>query len=287
MTSAGSTANPPGSAYRIAGCRITVDQPLSAFAAFVDEDPSNLDHQPAIPVETWHCATRGLVGDRIRSVECQSRGSTLDVCIEGHGQFAVSTAGQIHYPKHLKPASLTQVLCGPLLPLAMAWKNIFCLHGSALMRSEGLTVLLGMSGAGKSTLATALSQQNFEQWADDTIAADAQEIGQCLGHYPQPKWPKWRGSIQRQSAPLHQLIFLMPGADTACSLSPTPPAQATLALIEHTLTGRLFAPSMLRRQLKFAASLADTVPCWTLNYRQELASLTPMIDAISSLKVPS
>ncbi|MFK7955103.1 MAG: hypothetical protein AB8B96_03335 [Lysobacterales bacterium] len=277
----------PRAAYRIAGCHITVDQPLSSLDAFLEEPTANSAAPTFSPVETWHCATRGLVGNHIRTVNCQSGGNHQNVTIENVGQFTISTAGQVQYPNPLNPAFLTEALCGPLLPLAMTWQDIFCLHGSAVMGAGGLTLFLGVSGAGKSTLASALSGQGFERWADDTIAVDAHEIGLCRGHYPQPKWHNWRPSTPRNVAPLRQIIFLNPGADSPCILTPTPPPTATLALIEHTLAGRLFAPSMLRRQLRFAAALADKVPCSTLYYRQELASLTPMINAIRALGAPS
>ena len=68
------------------------------------------------------------------------------------------------------PAFLAEALLGPPLVLALALRDTWCLHASAVEYGGRVIAFLGESGAGKSTLAAYLAgQPGVRRVADDIL----------------------------------------------------------------------------------------------------------------------
>ncbi len=234
------------------------------------------------------------MGGQIRALTATGTDQGLELTIDGLGRFLFGVDRQIQYPTQLGPELLAEVLCGPLLPLALQQLGIYCLHGAGIFIGDTLTVLLGVSGVGKSTLSRALAQAQAPiqahvkgqsggtLWADDTVAVsgDDGQIGTSPGPFPQPKWRGWRTASSRPRAEIRRIVVLQPDQSPQPALNPMTPAQATLALVRHTVAGRLLSPQQMKNQLQFAAGLAAKVDCRWLNYRQVISDLPAMVQRL-------
>ncbi|MEM6576764.1 MAG: hypothetical protein AAF736_21015 [Pseudomonadota bacterium] len=294
----------PDHHYRIAGLDLAIDQPLPHFKPFplptVESGSARLSvrtHDGADETQrspaAWQRSSRGLIGRRERDVTISGASAALTLAIEDLGNFRIELPDQLWYPAALSAEALTEALCGPLLPLVLSHHDTYCLHAAAFRHRSGLTLLLGSSGAGKTTLSRALAEAGAGLWADDTVAVrcgGASAI--CPGHYPQPKWPRWRATLTEPECVITHLVFLQPykTGDVApgdgseqVTVTPLTPAEATLGAVEHTLTGRLFSPEGLRRHLQFAAALSKRTTACRLSYPQEPAALPSMVDCLKAV----
>lgn len=221
-----------------------------------------------LQVSVW----RGAGGYRIRldtiaDFWVSALGDQITLLQTGAGQDAESAA-----------------LGAPLM-LGLALQGVFGLHASVAMRDDQLVAFVGESGAGKSTLARYLAESAAAGWRrviDDTLPlAQEQGLVQALPHFPQLK-------LAEAAQPVHlapprmalQAIFVLqpPAADQAVTLSPLSPRDAAVALVQHTVGGRLFDPPLLQRHLEFCTLLASQVPVFALAYPRTLEAL-PRVQA--------
>ncbi|MEM9532096.1 MAG: hypothetical protein AAGA23_14380 [Pseudomonadota bacterium] len=230
----------------------------------------------------------GWLGGRRRQILLRSDRRSIRLHIQGWGRFALHRDGGLRLPPAAPPAVVADALCGPLLPLALAWRDIFLLHGAALLTPRGLLLLLGDSGAGKSTLTQHLAgfAGTGIPWADDAVALDPQ--GRCPGPFPQPKWAGWKTRSHDATPPVLAVVCLKPHGpgETAAApvLAPLRGAEATLALVRHTVSGRLFGPGWLARHLRWAGQLAAAgPPIFQLRYRRQTANLDRMSELLTNL----
>lgn len=234
---------------------------------------------------TWQTSIRAYVIDRERELSLRTENGRTTVTIEGLGTQQVTHRGEIHSDHNLDPERWAQLLCGPLLPLALARHQRFQLHASAAVVGPCLLLICGQSGSGKSTLGRTLQRRGHGLIADDVVTL-AKRQPLFAGAFPQPKWPRWGADICRLDANRlphrTRLIVLQPGSEQAPRLSPLSAGAATLALARHSVASRLFDPLLLRRHLDWCADLAERIEVFDLRYRRHPEALEPMAELLES-----
>lgn len=268
--------------YRLAGQPVAFSAPLASLASFrspgrevgppeAAEGPSPVSGRLVYRGPAW-------VGRQWRQVECRGSGAGYSVTIDGLGVVQVAPDGSrvgVEPAGAPGDALVEEAAVGPALTLALALRGVFCLHASAVL-SPGRELLLfaGASGAGKSTLARLLDGAAGWARAADDIVPVAWSAGrvQALLRFPQLKLPPdaQPGAVSPERMPVARICVLAPGAPgEAIRMRPLSTREATLALVRHTATARLFDRDLLERHLEACARMANagavpelTVP-WT------------------------
>ncbi len=112
------------------------------------------------------------------------------VCYEQAGEFYIEEGKRIIVC--LKPEAdeklVRSIILGPCFGSILYQRNIFAIHGSAMVWDDKAVLICGVSGAGKSTLSTALRRRGWMFLADDTVAV-TDENGRIYANpaYPQQK----------------------------------------------------------------------------------------------------
>ena len=192
--------------------------------------------------------------------------------VAGGGSHRVSPDGQrliCAPPGPEAREAWVETVLGPVLILALALRDVFCLHASAVAYGNRAAVFLGDSGAGKSTLAARLAAESgFQRLADDVLPVTPLDGGRALPGFPQlalppdqqPSYGDPRGTA------LGALFFLDSGGEERTQASSLPAARALAALLRQTVASRIFAPDLLQRQFETLSDLADTLPAYSLRY---------------------
>ncbi|MGB1250413.1 MAG: hypothetical protein ACPG8W_07255 [Candidatus Promineifilaceae bacterium] len=218
-----------------------------------------------------------LVGVQ-RRVICWANAHLLRISIEQIGVYLVdqhTSAIQQLACYTQDESQLVEALLGPPLLLALALRDIFCLHASAVQYQERAILFLGESGQGKSTLARLLSEyqpQQFRRLADDIVPVSFTTRLNARLRFPQLK-------LDRQAQPGVQFQSEIPIGAICILGSPTPTvsitrnhaAQALLPLIRHTVAARLFPASLAKKQMSCLAQ--STAPVFQLHYLREITTL--------------
>jgi hypothetical protein len=217
-----------------------------------------------------------VVAGRRRPLRCAAAAAGYRLEIAGIGSFEVSHDGGFIgcAPATGAPAGISSVsaaLLGPPLILALALRDTFCFHASAVARGGRTVAFVGSSGAGKSTLAVllaALPGGDWRQIADDLLPWRAEADGaRVLPRFPQAELDGHLATLPEQ-LPLAALYLLSPqptgGAEAEVASRLLAPRRATVALVRHTVAARLFAPDLLARHLDACAALTATVPVRSL-----------------------
>ena len=160
----------------------------------------------------------------------------------------------------IAPAELAELALGPALVLALALRETFCLHASAVLLPEGVVAFMGDSGAGKSTLASELRACGMPQVADDLLLVRAGASPVALPRFPQPRWTTLDQPAEAPSSCTLAALYFLGGDHNEVTRERVGTAAATLAIARHTVAARLFHAPLLERHLSFAASLAAAAP---------------------------
>lgn len=293
------TRNGAPQAFKLAGQTVVTDmveaslQPYgtSHSAQWLGEwhDTALPDHD-AIPIYSGP----GWIGRTWRHTVCTQGDTGYLLEIEDIASYWIASDGsQIQQTSHgpdCTPALLTQTALGAPLVLALALRQTFCLHGSAVSTGGRLVLFIGESGDGKSTLATYLAREASGQWQriiDDTLPVrySEGEAFVAMPHFPQLKVPA-----------AEQPVYLVPEAmdlGAVYVLGPQDPAlshevvthelsdsEATMALIQHTVGSRLFSSELLASHLAFCSRLAAAVPVHKLMFPRDWGSLNLISSAL-------
>ena len=217
----------------------------------------------------------------------------------------------------LDDPAISQSILGPGLLLALALQGSFAFHASAAAIGGLAAVFLGDSGAGKSTLAADLDQRRADGWlrlTDDVLPVAPTADG---GLDAWPEFPQLKLAAEAQyvaggarpervpvaaiylldaySAPVAEAVApAVPAAAAAEAAAPVVPVAAAvtistvshrdamLALVAHTMAGRLFAPDLAARHFAFCAAVAAAVPLKRLRYPRRLEALDAVAQALAA-----
>jgi len=213
----------------------------------------------------------------------------------------------------LDDPAIAQSILGPGLLLALALQGTFAFHASAAALGERAAVFLGDSGAGKSTLAADLDRRRADGWqrlADDVlpVAPAADGSLDAWPEFPQLKLGAEEqyvaGGARPERLPIAAIYLLdafsaLPAASAfetvsaatttaasavadAVTITTASPRDALLALVAHTMAGRLFAPELAVRHFAFCAAVAAAVPLKRLRYPRRLEALDTVADALAA-----
>jgi hypothetical protein len=267
--------------YRPAGQEIYFSCPVMDLEPYEIEGddivltlPSPVSSAPVLTSQTI-----GWVGGEQRKVEVWSSSPGVLLKVAGGSDFYIAPAGQgilrVESSKSDCQSDLLdrEILLGPALVLALAQRETWCLHASAISFRGRVMAFLGESGQGKSTLAEYLDAAGGPNWkrlADDILPVTFESsVASVWPHFPQLKLSQESqpGPALAERLPLDQICVLV-GADSARgpALKRLSARQALPALISHTAGTRMFNPSLLAGHFVFCAGLAGQVPVYALTY---------------------
>jgi hypothetical protein len=209
------------------------------------------------------------------------------------------------------PELVRSIVLGPAISLALELAGFLCLHGSAVAIGDAAVAFVGPKHFGKSTLATALTAAGARLIGDDLLVVSA---GPPATVRPGVASVRLWGDMAA-ALPLGAICkTLIPGVkttatcfvDEALAVAPTPlqaiymlspvpkdadvraawrrmlsPSEATVALAHQTkLPASLVGLRAAGSQLAAAASVAVTVPIWTLHAVRDVERLGPLVRQI-------
>lgn len=270
-------------AYRVAGRRLELDQPLPALASFEVEPPGeglapvSLD-EAELSENAEVFSEEVLLGGRARRIDGRlgSRAYHLSVdsavfLIARDGSAVVRLAEEED-----DPALLADALLGPALSLALALQGVFCLHAAAVEVEGRIVAFVGDSGAGKSTLAALLSGGAWRLAADDILPVE-RSAGEYLAL---PRFPQLKIAPAEQPSPSLPeslplaAVYRLDARERGerVEIQPIGWPAATLLLVRQTVASRLFDRSLLQRQFDACALLARDFPVRSLAYPHDPAA---------------
>jgi hypothetical protein len=263
------------SRYLLAGQKIWTNCPVPELEPYQTNNIEPEEISFALPAaHTLINRTLGWVGGEQRLVECWSAPPGWLLKVAGGCDVYIGAEGRsIVRLEAVDPSLDMEILAGPALVLALALRGVWCLHASAGLFEQQLTVFLGESGQGKSTLARSLSALERSKWslvADDILPVRMDTKGLlALPRFPQLKLP-----VQAQPGTglpelLHVdrvCVLAKAGKDETPALQSLPPKEAVQALLRHTAGTRMFDPDLLASHLVFCTQAAKQAPVFQLIY---------------------
>ena len=279
--------------YRLAGGLLVADQALAPLQPFaLTARVAGVPPPPRLApgaVETPVYAGPGWVGGRMAEVTCARAGRLFVVRVAGVPALLVGRGGCcVSGDAEAPPPSpaLVEALLGPGLILALACRDVFALHASAVALDGRAVLLLGDSGAGKSTIARYLATAGgFTPLADDIVPVAAAPRGlDALPHYPQLKQPPERQyGIDRPARVTVAAAFDLCGVDGApapAAVEPLAAREAAVLLAAHSVAARLFDAPLLERHLDLCTGSALALPIRRLRFARRLETLPAIAAAI-------
>jgi hypothetical protein len=239
-----------------------------------------------------------------------SHAGSFDVSTDGSRITWYNRAGAL-------PELVRNIVLGPALALALELAGFLCLHGSAVViGSQGL-VFLGPKHHGKSTIASALTLAGARLVGDDLVAvapgppatirpgvasvrlwddtANALPMnGLCESLIPGVKTTATgfaHHARVHEQAPLAGIYVLAPAdkaSEAACRRTRLGPTGGAIALAHQTkLADSLIGMRAAGAQLTAAASVAATVPVYSLTVARDLARLPELVEQVFAWHQPS
>ena len=171
----------------------------------------------------------------------------------------------------LGPDEEAEIRAGPGLIIALALRDRWCLHASAVAHGGEAVLFLGDSGAGKSTLAREMAAacQGWSRLTDDLTPVELSGGRLTVRpDFPQLKLApeeRWTGDPS-VSIPVRELYLLRPMPFGPVRTRELSALTATIARLSHTAAARLFDQRLLERHLEFAATAASRANAFRLDY---------------------
>lgn len=246
---------------------------------FSDRDASLVYHGP------------GFVGGQWREIQCRYHHAGYHLSVNGIGEFMVGGKGEVIYQEGEEPGvslqHVIETILGPVLVLALASAEVWCLHASAVSLVNRTIAFLGESGMGKSTLAAWLDREGTGgavRVTDDILPVRASASSlEALPHFPQLKLPteKQPALTMPERMRLDAVYILRrPAAGGRVEVRQLDGQSAALALVRHTAASRLFAPDLLVKHLDFCLGAVGSVPVGELVYPLTPAALPLVRDVL-------
>lgn len=256
-----------------------------------------LSHQSATPANAsppvaqpqWRSRGRAQLGQVVRPFTVRANATAIEfrfgdlvgVRVARDGSRVTRTRGAARSPL------LAEAIWGAGLVLALALRDTYCLHASAVAHGEHCFLIVGPSGRGKSTLAARIAAlPGWMRVVDDIAPIRAAGAGvRIFPHFPQLKLrpDPWPGVEMPRALPLAAVYVLNRGTlaqPAAMSLSTR---RAALALVAGTVGARLFPPDLLARHLGVMAQFARSLPILALHVPDDCARLEVTASAVAAL----
>lgn len=279
-------------AYHIAGCRVWVDTPVPILEAFraprLKVRRFSAQVMPKVPVDDAdpisERSAEGWVGGERQAVRCRQVVDGYVVQMRAVRFFVRDDGKWIERLDDTESdSSMTDLLLGPVLVLALALQGRWCLHGGAVIHQGAAIVFLGQSGFGKSTITAWLSARlaAMTRLADDVVPVTMNGALHSLPPFPQVNLPAAQQYSDPDPIAVTQIYVLRPGSDGTSAAHALSARAAALALARHTLSARLFPDSLLEQHLLFCAQVAESTHVSTLEYPHTQRSLETLKEIIA------
>ncbi len=193
-----------------------------------------------------------------------------------------------------------------IVPMIRGHQGELVLHASGVAVDGAAAAFVAPTGRGKSTLAAAFASAGMPFLSDDGLALKA-DSGRYFASPNRPSFRLWsdseavviRGEVsergedeksrveagvlpfQDKPLPLRALYFLGPGESSRVSISRLPMREALAELINHSFFLDAEDRERMKRHFEALARLAETVPCFALDFPREYARLPSVIAAVS------
>lgn len=210
----------------------------------------------------------------------------------GAGRFLLTPADGtvIRFEKSVEgrgKTAITEVVLGPLLLPLLAWREILCLHASAVNTELGCFAFLGQSGAGKSTLAAYLDkEQGFSRTADDVlpVRCDGKSVLGLSG-YPQLKLGA--PCAEPNSALSVSRIFLLDrvARRTAIDIRELHGRDALKHVMSHVVASRAFGTDLMQVKLRTCAEITRCAQVYRVTYSSGFNHLAELASELASWNV--
>lgn len=255
---------------RIAGFDLLSDQPIAEIeSTLCARSMPDCDSLDAMELGAPQFSGQGWLGERLQDFDVWHSDAGQTVAFAEGARFHVGADGStirfLQLPASRRDA--LEVMLGPALLLAMAQRDFFALHASAVQSRQGICLFLGPSGSGKSSLARGFEQLGLHRCADDVtpLVIKASQVAQVSVW---PRFPQLKLQpallVDDREAPLTALIWPRL-VDAAVALTPMTAMEASQWLVRDTAAARLFAPQVLARHLQWCAALAQSASIWRLD----------------------
>lgn len=193
-----------------------------------------------------------------------------------------------------------------ILPMICGQRGDLVIHASGVAAPSGALGFVASTGRGKSTLAAGFARSGVPFLSDDGLTL-VREGKKYTAHANRPSFRLWHDSeaalglrnAERNPAggkvrigaaptlpfhdatvPLCALYFLGAGQTAITSIEPLSKQRAMAALINHSFLLDVTMEKRLRLHFEQLGELAETVPCYTLDYPREYAALSLVIDTV-------
>ncbi len=278
------------------------------------------------PASYFAKAARSLPGpsesDCFYESSLQGDGSTY-VRAEGVGEFLISPdGGQITGRRYDRAheESFQVYLLGQALSHALVKQGFEPLHATAIVVDGEAAILMGSSGFGKSSLAACFLEAGDRLLTDDLLILQPSRAG--VTAYPGPAriklFPQQAHRLLHEAAgkvamnpetkklilpirqggsaslpvPVRGIYALLPPGPAAVRkairITPLPPRESFMALVENTFNYQILDPLRLERQFEAASLVARLMAVKTVSYPRILARLPEVREAIlADLRAPS
>jgi hypothetical protein len=195
-----------------------------------------------------------------------------------------------------------------IVPLLQHRAGKLVLHGSAVACSGRAIAFVGQSGRGKSTLAAAFARAGYPFLTDDGVLVERDGAGYLMAPNS-PVLRLWRDSdlavLGRRDTPalaeedekrrieasphvpyhgqplgLQAIYLLGEGDAELVAIDPMVPPSAFDALMRHAFILDIEDRARMRLQWDQIGDLAESVPCYALDFPRRFDSLPGVIEAI-------
>jgi len=282
--------------YRLAGQDLVFLNPIPDLESYrINETASDDGYLPVPDLDAFQpdliSHTNGWIGDTLRNVDIYPSGDFIFLRVEEVGDFIVGMCGET-VGKVGASASLSrfdeEVILGPALVYALAGRNLWSLHASAVMFHETTIAFVGETGTGKSTLAAYLSHNmGWRLVADDILPVTGHPTGlTAWPRFPQLKLPVTAQPWAKlpEHLPLNMICELVPETpDVLPDVRLLPPEKAVRVLLSHTAGTRLFDEKTLEKHLAFCAQAVENVPVYQFIYPHSNNALSKVKELLENL----
>lgn len=272
----------PPRTYRVAALDLVTNATIPALDAFAADRPAiwvdSEGYQPPEPAGRLVYDGPGWIENRWRPVTSRHSPAGYHLSIDGATYWVRGDGGMIVADTGGGSSSIA--LGSPLI-LALALRGIFGLHAGVVGHGGELVAFIGESGAGKSTLVRHLGEAvgPWRQVIDDTLPVGMDDEGRfiALPHLPQPKFAAalQPAALVPERMRLRAIYLLDEVGELSGGVAVVPLSQieATVALVGHTVGGRLFGRDLLAAHLDFCAALSRAIPVRRLIYPRRFDGL--------------
>jgi len=215
-----------------------------------------------------------------------------------------------HPAPSVDQATCDHLFLNQVLPLVLSKRGKLVFHGSVVEIAGSAAAFLGPSGMGKSTLAAAFVNAGHRFLGDDGFVLEkAGDGSRVLPSHPSirlwndsesailaGRWAKappvscsgknrllegTKGRFCDEALPLGAAYFLGKTTRSAIRFEPLDPSEALLQWVRNSFLLDPREPAVIATHFESLAGIANTLPCFRLDYPRRFAELHRVLDSVT------